>query len=313
MQNYDDNLRQLAQQVARARQLKVRFEELDRQYQDLSQRAGTLKKAMNKEQADVDRLERGSLATFFYQVVGKMDEKLDKERQEAYAARVKYDAVARELDAVKADLDRISAELGTLQGCEEAYQKALQEKAAAVKAAGGPNAEEILALEERIAWLESQRLELSEAISAGTVALDTAQRILNSLNSAEGWGTWDLLGGGMLADMAKYSHLDDAQAELERLQGQLRQFKTELADVQLQADLQINVDSFLRFADYFFDNLFTDWTVLEQIHNSQAQVQDTCHTIEQVLRHLDSLGLDAAREQEQLRAKLDELVLQASL
>ena len=41
-----------------------------------------------QEQADVDRLEGHSLATFFYQVIGKMDEKLDKERQEAYAARV---------------------------------------------------------------------------------------------------------------------------------------------------------------------------------------------------------------------------------
>ena len=31
----------------------------------------------------MDRLEGHSLAAFFYQVIGKMDEKLDKERQEA--------------------------------------------------------------------------------------------------------------------------------------------------------------------------------------------------------------------------------------
>ena len=44
-----------------------------------------LEKSKLAEQADVDRLEGHSLAAFFYQVIGKMDEKLDKERQEAYA------------------------------------------------------------------------------------------------------------------------------------------------------------------------------------------------------------------------------------
>jgi len=37
-----------------------------------------------------------------------MDEKLDKERQEAYAARVKYDAALHDLSSVDADLATIT-------------------------------------------------------------------------------------------------------------------------------------------------------------------------------------------------------------
>ena len=85
--------------------------------------------------------------------------------------------------------------------------------------------------------LQNQKRELQEAISAGQIALECTDRILESLGSAEGWGTWDLFGGGIIADMAKHSHLDDAQAMVEELQTQLRRFKTELADVTISAEV----------------------------------------------------------------------------
>lgn len=62
-----------------------------------------------------------SLASFFYNMIGKMDEQLNKERQEAYAARVKYEAAARELEAVEEDLRRSKAELSGLRGCDRRY------------------------------------------------------------------------------------------------------------------------------------------------------------------------------------------------
>ena len=71
------------------------------------------------------------------------------------------------------------------------------------------------------------------------------------------------MGGGLMADLAKYEELDDAQKQIEQLQVELRRFKTELADVEITADLQVTVDSFLKFADFFFDGLFADWAVLE--------------------------------------------------
>ena len=89
-----------------------------------------------------------------------------------------------------------------LDGCEERYAALLREKTQAVKAAGGAAAEQILRLEEREAYLESQERELGEASAAGQSALATADEILESLSSAEGWGTWDLIGGGLIADLA---------------------------------------------------------------------------------------------------------------
>ena len=100
MTYYDEQLQRLQAQTARAKQLESMLRELRGQQAALSARVRELDAVKRKEQVDVDRLEGRSLAAFFYNVIGKMDERLDKERQEAYAARVKYDAAARELEGV---------------------------------------------------------------------------------------------------------------------------------------------------------------------------------------------------------------------
>ena len=311
MTYYDEKLKALQEKISRSRQLTSMLKELRGQRDTIATRVRELEAIKVDEQADVDRLEGRSLASFFYNVIGKMDERLNKEREEAYAARVKYDAAARELEAIDGDIQRCESELSGLRGCEREYEATLREKANAVKSAGGARAEEILKLEERHAYLESQKKELREAISAGNSARSTAESVLSSLDSAEGWGTWDLLGGGLLADMAKHSHLDEAQGAIERLQSQLRRFKTELADVTIHADMQVNVDGFLRFADYFFDGLFADWAVMDKISQSQSQVQSTKNQIDSVLSRLNSMMSAAEREQAQTKSKLDALVLEA--
>lgn len=308
MRHYDEELCQLQTQCARKKKLETAMAELRAQRDTYSVRAQELEQIFRKEQADVDRLEGRSLSAFFYNVIGKMDEKLTQEKQEAYAARVKYDAVARELAGIEEDLRRCEAELNSLYDCESRYAAVLLEKTQAVKAAGGETAEKILNLEERVTYLESQERELKEAVAAGQDALSTAEQIADSLNSAENWGMWDLAGGGLFADLAKHGHLDDAQSSVEHLQFKLRRFKTELADVTIDADFQVSIDGFLRVADYFFDGIFADWAVLDRIHQSQNQVQDTKNQIHSVLNYLQTLIDHAAAEKADIQRQIEHLV-----
>ena len=303
-----EDLRRLRAQIERKRQLETIVQELQTQRAGLTSWVQELESKMQLEQADVDRLEGHSLAAFFYGVIGKMDEKLTKERREAYAARVKYDAASRELSGLEAELLEREAEQRTLSGCESRYAQALRARGEALKAAGGAIGAKILELEERLAELESQRRELREAVAAGEAARNTADAILSSLGSAAGWATWDLVGGGLISDLAKHGHLDDAQQMVEQLQVQLRRFKTELADVTIQADLQISIDGFLRFADYFFDGLFADWMVMDSIGRSRDQAQETRNQIQLVLDRLEALRRAADREQQEAKVRLDDVI-----
>lgn len=313
MNYYDDQLKELMEQCARKRRLEAVQKELTAQRDQYAAQTDALKKLFQEEQADVDRLEGRSLAAFFYRVTGKRGEKLDKERQEVYAARVKYDAAVRELAGAEEDLRRCRSELNDVWDSESRYQALWEEKIQAVKKAGGPEGEKILNLEERISVLEAQEKELEEAISAGQKALSTTDQILSSLDSAEGWGTWDLVGGGLMTDLIKHDHLDTAQNLVEGLQSQLRAFKTELADVTLDGDLQVSIDGFLRFADYFFDGIFSDWMVLDRIHQSQSQVEDTKNQISAVLRQLDTRLSQVNQEKFGCRREIDSLTASVAL
>lgn len=310
---YDGQLQALQEQIARKKQLTAMETELIRQRDSLSERVRELNEIRLAEQADVDRLEGRSLTAFFYNVIGKMDAQLNKERQEAYAARVKYDAAARELEAAEHDLRICREELAQLRDCELRYREILQKKASAIKSTDSSTAHRILELEAEIARLHSNGRELKEAIHAGTAARRTADTVLSHLDSAEGWGTWDLFGGGLIADLAKHGELDEAQSMIEQLQSQLRRFKTELADVTVQADFQVNVDGFLRFADYFFDGLFADWAVMDRIGRAREQVSRTAAQIDQVLRRLELYmaddGNNCRKKQEELERLIRETVI----
>lgn len=314
MTYYDEQLKSLQQQMLRKRQLDIELKDLRVQRDQISSKVRELESLKLREQADVDRLEGRSLASFWYNVVGKMDEKLDQERQEAYAATVKYDAAARELAAVEDDIRRRESEAGGLRNCEAQYAKVLAEKKDAIKAGNHPVAAEILDLEAQLTFIENQKREIQEAIYAGRSAQSIAGSILSSLDSADGWNTWDMFGGGgIITHVAKHGHLDDAQEKVEQLQVSLRRFKTELADITIHADMQVSIDGFLRFADWFFDGLFADWAVMDRISQSKSQVQSTKSQIDQVLYRLDGMLSSAAQEQTRMKAKLDDLTVNTNL
>ena len=313
MRQYDEELRELQQQAGMKNRLENIVKELRTQKNMLEFHVGELALQRDKEQLDVDSLERRSLANYFYQVVGKLDDKLTKEKKEAYEAAVKYDAAYRELQEVESELRAKELEYGRVRRSNERYREVLKEKQEAVKLSGISEADEVLRLEAQITSLDMQIKELEEALCAGRYAEQIADSILKKLSGAESWGTWDLLGGGLLADVAKHGYLDEAQGLVERLQGALRRFKTELSDVEIIADMQVNIEGFLRFADYFFDGLFADWSVMNRISEAQGQVKRVKSQINSLLGKLSDACTLAKGEQEAAKERLQELVEKVSL
>ena len=311
MKFYDDDLQSLQQKLSRKKHLQALLKELHTQRIELETKVASLKKIMEEDEYDVTRLERRGLASLFYGIVGKKEEKLNEERREAVTSKAKYDVAMQEMDLVQRRIGRYEEELDTLKDIEMKYAYALKEKVELLKATATPVSEKILQYEEQISGFENQKKEIREAISAGNKAKNIAEQVLSELDDAEGWGTWDLLGGGLISDLAKHSSLDDAQEEIEHLQVQLRRFKTELADVTIRAEMQVNIDGFLRFADYFFDGLFADWAVLDKIEESQAEVKNIIKQIQAVLDKLALMLASAEKDQKAVQSMLDELIINA--
>lgn len=302
-------LRRLRDQVARKAHLEAQQKELQAQKNALMDKTAALKAAFLTEQEDVDRLEGKTLAAMFYDLIGKKDDKLAKEKKEAYAARVKYDTAAQELDSVEFRLRSIGEELLTLRECEGQYEKELSRVLDEIKAGGDPRSEAVLKLEERIADRQRDKKELSEAIAAGNSAMQAVDAVLRHLDDAEGWGTWDIFGGGLLADIAKHDALESAQRAVDLLQVRLRSFKTELVDVAMEVNVQITIDGFLGFADWFFDGFFADFAVMDKIEQSARDVQSVKSELQSAIHTLRQKYEKAMVDEENAKKRLADLAI----
>ena len=304
-----DTLSLLQAQMEHKKQLIHVLEELHIQEKGLLERTALLKKSMIQEEKDVQRLEGHSLAAFFLQVTGKMDASLAKERREAYAARVKYDAAMRELQALQEDIQETSQDLQDLQHCEIRYQEALEKARQAVKESPDPQGGLLLDQEQHLQSLAQQKQELESAITAGTAALRTMADIQQNLHSAKDWATHENRGPAFWADRARQEKLDVAQKNGEQLQIQLQRFNAELTDIAIRPKLRASIQQMLLFSDRFFTTLTSDMSVLERIWESCTLADQTRDLILGVLRQLQNALEEVRHTLSLTRQEIDHIIL----
>ena len=293
---------------ARQRQLDAQIEELYRQRGERQTRVDETAQRFHKEQDDVDKLEKGGLRSFLLSLTGEKEERLDQERREALAAKFQYDQAKSDLEYVENKLTGLIRERDGLRGSQERLEALWEEKSELVKAMGGPQGQQLAELDRQLADLSHQQKELEEAISAGENAKRLLGQVQDDLDSARSWGTWDMLGGGLIATMAKYDRLDSAQSSIRAAQRALSDFRTELADVSRLQVPNIQIGEFATFADYFFDGIFSDWYVQSSIKTAQEGVSEVLTKLTATLRNLDVILQDVVRRRAPLEAKREELL-----
>jgi hypothetical protein len=282
-------LEEAQQEVFQYKKLSSMINELEQQKNSLESKAAELKTILDKEDIDVEKLEAKSLAHMFHAILGNLEEKKLKEQQEALAARLKYDQAVRDLEAAESEIARRITERKQYLGAEMNYRTLYDRKKEQLLGSGSETAQKIMDISEDINASRNMLKEIHEAVRAGNNVLSHLDNAISSLNSAEGWGTWDLLGGGLVSDMMKHSHIDDAKFEVEKVQIALNSFRTELADVKINSSVHIDTDGFGKFADFFFDGLIADWCMQSRIHDSQASVSNVKSDVQSVIHRLENM------------------------
>ena len=133
---------------------------------------------------------------------------------------------------------------------------------------------------------ESMAREIREARQAGIRAHNSLRQARKRLDSARGWGIYDMLGGGLISSLIKHSRISDAREDVDRARRDLEAFSRELRDVDLP---EVNIDGFLTFADFFFDGLLADLLVQKRINDARAQIDRACMQVEDILRRLPNV------------------------
>ncbi len=307
----NQQMEEAQQGMFRLNKLNAMLEELKRQQKSLETKVMEQKEILDKENIDVEKLENKSLAHLFHSILGNLEERVQKEQQEALAAKLKYDQAVSELERVNYQISQLGSERVHYSGCENAYNILYAKKKELLLTSNSETANRLLELTEQLNVSNNNRKEIEEAIEAGQQVISHVDNAIDSLDSAEGWGTWDMLGGGLLTDLAKHSHIDDAKSEADETQMSLMQFSTELADIKINNQIHFETDGFGKFSDFFFDGLIADWCMQSRIQESLESVEDVKTQVEEVLSKLNSMERMEATHMEQIELEIKELIAKA--
>ena len=303
MRDYEMELNALREQMAQRREDQSVLSNLYRQEESCKRKVAESMTRWAKEERDVEKLEKLTLSSVLAALRGNKEEEIDREKREAYAARLRLQEAERQRDEIRYEIRLRQERIKASETCEQQYEALLREKAEAVRKEDPVLAKKLTELEQRELGLTSRKKELEEAFAAGRQAMDHIRAAIVDLDDAEGWSTWDIFGGGLIVDAMKYSSMDDAQQKMEQVQSDLRRYQAELADVAQTAAFDLQPDGFLQFADFFWDNIFSDLAVRDHIYQSQGQMQTLREQVQQIQTNLEreldetEQGLKALREE----------------
>ena len=260
---------------------------------------------LQKEERDVIRLESLTLAAFFHETLGTKEQKLQKEQQEFVAAKLKYDNCKSSIKLIQRDIEHLKHEIEKLGNPKSEYDKIIKTKEDIIKEG---NNEEYIAFIDRIVKFKSHAKELNEAIAAGRNVQLELRNVIKSLNSAGNWGTFDLLGGGLISTAIKHSKIDDAKRSVHQVQYLIDKFYRELSDVSSfpDSDLNIRIGAFDTFADFFFDGLIFDWIVQSKINRSLSNTETAEREVSRIVDILQKEVIKIDNELEKInKAKVE--------
>ena len=266
-----------------------------------------------RESRDVEQIQKTSFSSFLLKLTGRYEDKLEKEQREEINAKIAYDNAVTRLNGLIQTKDELDSRISVLRSETRKYQAELDGRRKELSGKlSEPNGVLYAEIENERKEIVSQMTEIEEALKVAARAKSTAQITAKSLDSAEGWATFDAFTrGGLITHMAKYSHIDDAEKNFNVLSNNLRELKTELSDVQgLTIDGLNEISSGQRAVDFWFDNIFTDLSVRSQIKDNIEQIRRLLGSINKVESILKAKLTEKEKEFAANRRREEELLLQ---
>ncbi len=299
--NLDKKLYDAKMAVLYKKKLSAQREALLEQQRLLQKKEREMEEQLAKEEADVIQLESAGLRKYLHFIIGNYDKKLDQEKEEWREAEVRYEVVNKELQAVQKDLAKADTELNGLVNIEALYEQLMQEKIEQIRVNDPVRGEIFLQLDEQLQELENQHRELNEAILAGEQALSVAEPFVKEID-------WDLSGKNQLHGYMRYEHNELANTKVNDLQGKLRKFYTELADVPMDQSNPNIMESFVVFSDHYLKCLFSERSVLHQIYDVELELRAVIKQVKQVMQKLNELTQENERQHADIQEKREALL-----
>lgn len=287
MKDFQDEQLELQQRLAERERLVRKQKTIEAQLKEHETVRKELLNTFTKEQRDVYDLESFSLVNTWRKWRGTFDEQRKKEVEEAARAELKLREHEAMIDELTLEHRDLREKLEAYETIDDEWETFLETKEAHLTKDPAVR-KDLHRLTHQQAEMNELLIEYREAIEAGRFARATIAKTLKHLDSAKGWSTYDtFFGGGLIATAMKHDALDASEQTMHELQSALERFSRELADVQgVVEELHVQRGSLIQFADYFLDDIFSEWTMHGRINESLDHVNELNQEINRLIARM---------------------------
>lgn len=299
MANYDADLKVLYGEILHKRDLEIALKDLCQKQDELEGQVAQLKQIKLAEQKDVDKIEKGGLKSFFYGATGRKGKKLDKEREEAFAAAKKYEEALRELEDVNECIYAKEREMESLEADETRYDELLQEKRKQISESGNPSDKKLSDIEEKMSILKESREMIAKTVGTGAQILKDTEDIRAVLNRAEKSAVVQTAFKPMEFD--KFFQMGNAQDLAANLKNEMETFGAELKSILGDVEMPMNLDSFYQFGNFIYSYWVKDTATIMDVASIER-----IRTARGNLKLIDDQvkkGISALEERQQINEK----------
>lgn len=268
---------------------------------------------LKEEQKDVEDLDRFSILKVVRTWTGKQDVIREKEISELAAIEAKYREIEKTVIDLEKDITVNERELekGDWESLDLEWEQIIEKKKQWLLVNNHAEATRLERLYEQKTILATSIREIIEAITAGNEAKIALKRALKSLEGAKDYSTWDtFLGGGIIATSLKHSKLDESEEAIHYAQRSLQRFHTELLDIQKISfeNIAIERESFVTFADYVFDDIFSAWSTHSKINNSIDRMEQTLQNLSSISDQLQKQLKETQEKQSNVEIEIAQII-----
>ncbi|MFS0724929.1 hypothetical protein [Paenibacillus sp. 1P07SE] len=268
----NEQLADLRLMVRHQQNWKERLERIVKEMEPYRQEIRSLRRRLEEEAADGTQSAQQSFGRMVLSLLSGGRRRLSKRQAEALRMKLQLEEAEDTLAFLERERAELIAKLADIGQADRRYEELLLQKRQLILAHFPDLAGQL----EQLTDQENTRLadckELEDALRIGQGVIYDLERASQALHAAENYGNWDMLGGGLMAGVAKHGHIDSARTAIHAAQDGLRRFAEEVEDVNRDIQIRIEVGGALTFADFFFDGLTFDWIVQGRIHSSQQEV-----------------------------------------
>ena len=316
---YDnEKLVELFEKVQRKNYLEAVLKELRENIAQLEPEVRKLMTQMYIEQEDVEKLEGNGIKAFFTALSGKKTEKLEKEREEAYDAKKKYDTANLQLETMKNDLKKYIDEYNEVRYLVPDYEKAIKEKIEYIKEMKSPAAKKIVELDKQIEEMMKKNNELRHLRTLANRAIGTAEHMKTVLTQVKKLNTKDMLGmemasSGQHVACEKHELMSQAETLNNNLFAELYDLEKQTRGVAVKNNISIRTTKVGYFMDWQFDNFSQDLDTMISVNKALKNLDPVIESVKEFVAPIvEKLSQEEAKQKE-LYSQRDEIVRNAEV